>query len=144
MRIWFEILYIPSFFLLHASVFLGTPSVYPTVLITMSAIISAVLFLKKEQNSKIIEALIITGLFYSNLIPPWSGMLFMLILILMPDGLVNSRFSFAFRSIVFPALTLAFLSGWNAFGLAVLLYFVSLMIFDKIEVRALVHKAREN
>ncbi len=142
-----ELLYIPSFFLLHASVFLGIPSAYAIVLIAISAIISAVLFLKKERNSKIIEALIIAGLFYSNLIPPWSGMLFMLILLFMPESFVEySNLSFAFRCMAFPALAFAFLSGWNAFGLFVLVYLVSLFIISLRlrEVGRVVHEAGEN
>ncbi len=148
MRRWLELLYIPTFFLLHASVFLGISSAYAIVLIATSAIISAVLFLKREQNSRMVEALIIAGLFYSSLIPPWSGMLFMLMLMAMPKSFINhSRVSFAFRCLVFPSLAFAFLSGFNAFGLAVLVYLISLMaisILEKAEVKTFVHKEGED
>ena len=152
-----ELLYIPSFFLTHASVFLGISPVYAIVLVIISAIVSLTMFLRREVNSGVVEALIVAGLFYSNLIPPWSGVFFMLMLIVLPDGFANySRFSFAFRGVAFPILTAAFLSGWNAFGLATLIYLATLLTLSyrnrgakriKVkapEVRNIVHEAGED
>lgn len=123
-----ELLYVPAFFLAYYSLFIESFAIATWIPMLIASVSSLILAKRNAVNNRIIDGIVTAGLFYSHLIPLWSGVFFMLLLLAMPNSYTNySRLSFLFRGIAFPALMAIYFAGWNAYGLAVLVYLITLL-----------------